>query len=99
MIEPSPSMCFIIQDEKEETSASGIFLNHQNKRKASHGIIYALNTQVVCPHCIQQFDRKDLSVGDKVLFSRYIAEQIEIDELKGKIVFSLPLDAILAKVS
>lgn len=91
-------MCLIIQDEKEETSASGIVLNHQNKRKASHGTIHAINTTVTCPHCTQQFDRKDLKEGDRVLFSRYIAEQVEVDELKGKIVFSLPLDAILAKI-
>lgn len=92
-------MCFVIQDTKEDTSASGIVLGHQNKRKASHGTIYALNPEVVCPHCTQKFDRKDLKEGDRVIFSRYIAEEIELDELKGKVVFSLPLDAILAKVS
>jgi len=91
-------MCFVVQDEKEETSASGIVLNHQNKRKASHGTIYSLNSEVTCPHCTEQFNRKDLKEGDRVIFSRYIAEQIEVDELKGKIVFSLPLDAILAKI-
>lgn len=99
MLIPSPSMCFIIQDEKEDVSASGIVLNHQNKRKASHGTIYALNTTVTCPHCTQQFDRKDLKEGDRVLFSRYIAEQVEIDDMKDKAIFSLPLDAILAKIS
>lgn len=92
-------MCFIIQDTKEDVSASGIVLGHQNKRKASYGTIHAINTEVVCPHCTEKFNRKDLKEGDKVIFSRYIAEEIELDELKGKVVFSLPVDAILAKIS
>lgn len=92
-------MCFIIQEEKDSVSSSGIILENQNKRKASHGTIYSLNPSVVCPHCTQQFDRKDLKEGDKVLFSRYVAEQVEIDELKGKVVYSLPIDAVLAKIT
>lgn len=100
MLYPSPSMCFIIQEEKEAVSASGIVLTG-NKKKASHGTIHSLNSTVVCPHCIQQFDRKDLAVGDRVLFSRHVAEQIEITEdgLKGKVVWAVPLDSVLAKIS
>ncbi len=101
MLEPSPSMCFIIQEEKDKVSESGIIISSNDKRKACHGVIYALNSTVVCPHCIQQFDRKDLKVGDRVLFSRYVAEQIEYEEdgLKGKILYSVPLDSVLAKIS
>lgn len=98
MIVPSPSMCFIIQDEKPTQTDSGIIIETKEKGKASHGTIYAINSTVTCPHCIQQFDRKDLKEGDRVLFSRYVTEQIEIDELKGKRVFAVFLDAILAKL-
>lgn len=101
MIVPSPSMAFIIQEEKEQVSASGIIVETGKKGKASHGVIHAINTKVVCPHCTQKFDRKDLKAGDKVLFSRYVAEQIEISEegLKDKKVYAVYLDAILAKIN
>lgn len=85
---------------QESQSESGIILHAQEKGKTSHGTIYAINSQVVCPHCIQQFDRKDLKVGDRVIYSRYVAEQIDVDdpELKDKKVFAVFLDAILAKL-
>lgn len=100
MLIPSPSMAFIIQDEKDAQTASGIILHTGDKRKPGQGTIHSINCSVVCPHCIQQFDRKDLKVGDKVLFSRYVAEQIEYDGdgLKGKVVYSTPIDSILAKI-
>ena len=101
MLIPSPSMCFIIEDKKPDSTASGIVLSHRRDGKGSHGTIYAINTETVCPHCIQMFDRKDLKPGDRVIYSRYVAEQIEhdSDDLKGKIVFAVPLDSILAKIS
>lgn len=101
MLQPSPSMCFIIQEVKEQVSTSGIILNTGDKRKSGIGVIYSLNNSVVCPHCIQHFDRKDLDVGDRVIFSKYVAEQIEYDGegLKGKIVFAVPLDSVLAKIN
>lgn len=94
-------MAFIIQEQKESVSASGIILKNQNDRKASHGTVYSVNTEVVCPHCTEKFNRKDLAAGDRVLFSRYVAEQIEVDteDLKGKVVWSVPVDAILAKIT
>lgn len=100
MLQPSPSMAFIIQDMQDSQTASGIVLTAE-KRKTGQGTIYAVNCDVVCPHCTQRFDRKDLKKGDKVLFSRYVAEQIEYDGdgLKGKIVWSIPLDSILAKIN
>lgn len=101
MLQPSPSMSFIIQDMQENESQSGIILSTTDKRKTGQGTIYSINCKVVCPHCIQQFDRKDLEKGDKVLFSRYVAEQIEYDGdgLKGKVVWSVPIDSILAKIN
>lgn len=101
MLYPSPSMCFILEEEKASQSTSGILLQHNRSGKSSHGVIYSINAEVVCPHCVQKFDRKDLSVGDRVIYSRYVAEQIEHDEgdLKGKIVYAVPLDSILAKIS
>jgi co-chaperonin GroES (HSP10) len=101
MLIPSPSMALIIQDMEEKVHASGIIMSVRDKRKVGQGTVHSVNATVVCPHCIQQFDRKDLNVGDKVIFSRYVAEQIEYegDGLKGKIVWSVPLDSILAKIS
>lgn len=100
MLTPSPSMCFIIEDQKDEITKSGIVLSMNNKSKNSHGTIYAINTTVVCPHCIQHFDRKDLAAGDKVIYSRYVAEQIDVEgeEFTGKKVFVVPVDSILAKI-
>lgn len=100
MLEPSPSMCFIIQDTKEKESSSGFILSVDDKRKHGQGTIYSLNSEVVCPHCVEKFNRKDLAVGDKVMFSKYVAEQIEYDGdgLKGKVVFAVPIDSILAKI-
>lgn len=99
MLSPNTSMCFVVQEMQEEVSASGIVIHTGGKRKAGTGVIYAINTTVTCPHCIQQYDRKDLKVGDKVLFSKYVSEQVELDgDLKGKIVYSIPVDSILAKL-
>lgn len=99
MLSPSPSMAFIVQDMQDQQTSSGIILAVE-KRKTGQGTIYAVNCGVVCPHCTQQFDRKDLQAGDRVLFSRYVAEQIEYDGdgLKGKILWSVPIDSILAKI-
>lgn len=100
MLYPSPSMCFIIEEEKERSTQGGILLEHGNKGKSSHGTIYSINASVACPHCTQYFDRKDLSVGDRVIYSRYVAEQIDHDGdgLKGKRLFAVPLDSVLAKI-
>ena len=100
MLTPSPSMCFVIEDQKDDVTQSGIVLALQNKSKNSHGTIYAINTTVVCPHCIQVFNRTDLAAGDKVIYSRYVAEQIDVEgeEFTGKKVFVLPIDSILAKI-
>ena len=101
MLQPSPSVAFVIQDIQEKTTASGFLISTNDKRKSGQGTIYSINCQVVCPHCTQHFDRKDLKTGDKVLFSRYVAEQIEYegDGLKGKTVWAIPLDSILAKIN
>lgn len=101
MLIPSPSMTFIVQDMKESQTQSGIIISTGDKRKTGQGTIHSINAEVVCPHCTQKFDRKDLQAGDKVIFSRYVAEQIEYegDGLKGKIVWSVPIDSILAKIN
>jgi co-chaperonin GroES (HSP10) len=102
MLMPSPSMAFIIQEtESVHQSGSLTLVLAKEKKNAGHGTIHSINARVVCPHCIQQFDRKDLQAGDQVLFSKYVAEQIDTDEdgLKGKIVWAVPLDSRLAKIN
>ena len=92
-------MAFIVQAEQNNVTDSGIFISAEKKGMISHGKIHAINSNVICPHCTQQFDRKDLKVGDQVVFSRYVAEQIPFTsgELKDKKVFAVYIDAILAK--
>lgn len=100
MLAPSPGMAFVIQDMEDTVHSSGIILSKE-KRKSGQGVIYSVNTDVICPHCTEKFNRKDLQEGDKIIFSKYVAEQIEYegDGLKGKIVWSLPVDSILAKIN
>lgn len=102
MLQPSPSMAFIIQEtESVHQSGALTLVLAKEKKNAGRGIIHSINSTVVCPHCTERFNRKDLQVGDSVLFSRYVAEQIETDEdgLKGKIVWAVPIDSILAKIN
>lgn len=95
-------MAFVVQETETEIQAGALTLVlTKEKKNAGHGVIHSLNSTVVCPHCTQKFDRKDLRAGDHVLFSKYVAEQIEYDGdgLKGKIIWAVPLDSILAKIN
>jgi co-chaperonin GroES (HSP10) len=98
---PSPGVAFIIEEEKADSTESGIVLTHKNKSKGAIGYIYAVDGTVLCPHCQESCTRKDLKPGDHVIYSRFVAEYIgyrEPDMPKGRL-FSVPVDAILAKIS
>jgi co-chaperonin GroES (HSP10) len=99
MIEPTAGQAFIVEDTKEDTTASGIVLNHKNKSKGAIGTIYAINPSVLCPHC-QELAQAQLKVGDHVIYSRFVAEHVELKEVQtnGRL-FCVPVDAILAKLS
>lgn len=100
-MKPSPGIAFIIEDEKADRTSSGLYLSHQNKSAGAMGVIYAIDGSVICPHCQKWCKREDVKPGDRVLYSRFVAEHVEYREsgMKEGRLFAVPVDAILAKIS
>lgn len=100
-MKPSPGYAFIIEDQKDSQSKSGIVIEHRNKSKGAMGKIYAVNPTVICPHCQASVERTDLNVGDHVIYSRFVGECIDYKEEgmpEGRL-FAVPVDAILAHIA
>lgn len=99
-MKPAPGYCFIIEDTKKDITESGLHVAHKTKEKGSIGTIYEVNGDVICPHCQDSCSMDFFKKGDRVLYSRYVAEFIDYREpdMKEGRLFSLPTDALLAKI-
>lgn len=99
-MKPSPSYALIIEDQKEDKTQFGLILNHQTKYVNSIGTIYEINGTVNCPHCMGKYDRNDLKKGDRVIYSKFTAENIDYktpDMPEGRLM-AVPIDSILATI-
>lgn len=86
---PLNNNVMIIEDVMTET-ASGIILSQQ-KKMGSKGIIWA----------IEDPNEWQLEVGDHVVFSKYSAEDLEMEDEDGNKVanlVSVPIDMITARL-
>lgn len=100
-MKPSPSYALIIEDIKQDQTSFGLVLSHQTKYVNSVGTVYAIDGKCPCPHCHAQFTRDDIKEGDRVIYSKFIAENIDYktpDMPEGRLM-AVPIDAILAIIS
>lgn len=99
-MKPSQGLAFIIEDMKDTKSASGILLAQKNERKAGTGVIYGVNEQVMCPYCVKTITQNLFKKGDHVIYSSAVAEFVDYKEegMSTGRLFSVPTDAILAKI-
>lgn len=100
-LSPTQGLAFIIEDKKETTTKSGIVLALKNDNVGAMGRIHSINPVSYCPHCSKEYKRDDLKVGDHVVYSKFVAEHVEIQEVEkehGGRLFSCPIDSILAVI-
>lgn len=76
MIEPLNNNVYLIE-ESENQSASGIVFSNE-QRKGCIGVIYAIAENEL-----------GLKKGDRVIFSRYTAEDVELKDEEGKPIKNL----------
>ena len=91
MLKPLGNRVLIEPLEAEEVTKAGIILPDSAKEERSEGKVIALGSGLV--------DGKEykfsVKVGDKVLFEKYSAEDIELDDKKYKVVHEDKIMGIL----
>ena len=100
MIKPVKGTAFIIEDKTDSLSDSKSLREHgfqmtDEKNVGVSGIIYEVTNQDPCKEC-GSFD--EFKKGDHVIYSKFLAEQIEYKE-DGKLVENLktiPVSGIFA---
>lgn len=106
MITPVPGMCFVIESVDELLAKDSKLKEIGFQQSEAHqrnigvqGTIYAVNESNKCPACGGKRSVVGFKPGDKVLYSKFIAEQISIKDEQGKEIKNLrsvPVDGILA---
>lgn len=105
MITPVPGMCFVIEDKRNdlagrETLKEMGFVQSQAhvQRSGATGTILAVNEETLCPACGSKRSSVGFKPGDRIVFSRYIADQIDMKDENGERIenlLSVPCDGIL----
>ena len=106
MISPTAGLSFIVEDKQEAvkqgSSLAGMGFEATTDRLAAQtGIIYAINSEKDCPKCNHHYDHLNLKKGDRVIYSKFVAEQIDYeaeDIPKGRLR-AVPVDSILATLT
>ena len=101
MISPSPGYSIIIEEMEENVSKSGLILHADGERgKGIIGTILEINQTSLCNECGGKRDRLPLKKGDRVIYSKFAAEQLELKDEEGKRIKNIRAvhcDSILAK--
>lgn len=101
MIKPAIGYAFIIENTRElkkgTLSQEGFILSEKGLMGTS-GVIYSINGDTCCSKCkksIPQFKE-----GDNVIFSKFVAEQIDIDlpDVPRGRLRAVPVEMILGKI-
>lgn len=71
----------IKQDEKQETTASGVFITDTAIEFSNIGTVKSIGKGMYAPN--GEFMKTTLSIGDRVIFSRAAAEQAQTIEDDG----------------
>lgn len=77
MLKPLGDRVVIRVLEKEEKTASGIFLPDTAKEKPSQGEVIAVGAGKVLDNGKRQ--AMDVKVGDKIIFSKYAGTEVKLD--------------------
>ncbi|MEM9588324.1 MAG: co-chaperone GroES [Planctomycetota bacterium] len=79
-LQPLGERIVVLRDESESTTAGGIVLPDSAKDKPARGTVVALGTGKL----LDDGSRADFQVsdGDRVLFSSYAGETVEIDDVE-----------------
>ena len=108
MIHPVPGMAFIIEDVADDLNGTklkemGFTQSEAHERNVGiSGTIYAVNESQKCATCGDKQNKVGFKPGHKVLYSKFIAEQIIAKDDNGKEIKNLrsvPVDGILAFLS
>lgn len=83
-MKPLGNRIIIKLDKNEDIRLSGIFVPNQEQRKSDIGVIVKMSTEVVT----------DLSVGDRVIFKKWEADDIH----DNKDYILIDIDNIIATV-
>ena len=84
MIKPLGDRVVIRVLEQEEKTASGIFLPDTAKEKPSHGEVVAVGTGKLQDNGTRT--PLEVSVGDKIIFSKYAGTEVKYDGVDYLIV-------------
>lgn len=106
MIDPVKGMAFVIEDVQDAVTGHAALkdlgFTSSNEMKAGvTGVVYAVNdAPKKCESCGQHaVEPIGLKTGDRIVFSKFVAEQIILNDENGKPIErlkSVPIDAILA---
>jgi chaperonin GroES len=77
MLKPLGDRVVIRVLEKEEKTASGIFLPDTAKEKPSQGEVIAVGNGKVLDNGSRQ--AMDVAVGDKIIFSKYAGTEVKLE--------------------
>ncbi len=91
MLKPLGDRVVIRVLEKEEKTASGIFLPDTAKEKPSQGEIVAVGDGKILDN--GQREAMEVKVGDKIIFSKYAGTEVKVD---GKDLLILSQRDVLA---
>lgn len=108
MIHPVPGMAFVVEEtvdvigQASKLKEMGFTQSEAHEQRSGvTGVVFAINDSprkcMKCGECEMQ--TLGIKVGDRVVYSKFVAEQVHIAAEDGKPVErlkSVPLDAILA---
>jgi len=79
-LQPLGERLVIQREESEKTTAGGIVLPDSAKEKPARGTVMAIGTGKVLDDGTRS--KTQLKVGDRVLFTSYAGENVEIDDVE-----------------
>ena len=102
MIRPAAGFAFVIEDENDGLTQAAKdlgLISAQKKLAGTTGVLYAINDVTKCPKCGEGGD-SGFRVGEKVIYSKFVAEQIDIvaDDIPRGRLRALPIESLLGKI-
>lgn len=79
-LQPLGERLVVQREESEQTTAGGIVLPDSAKEKPARGTIMAIGTGKLLDDGTRS--KSQLAVGDRVLFTSYAGENVEIDDVE-----------------
>lgn len=105
MIKPTPGFVFVKEEKTEGQTASGIITKEEGKKTI--GTVYSVTNDkggFFYDLLLRHFSKDRpirLSVGDRVMFSKYVCEDVYMEDEEGKQVkdiHMLPISMISATI-